>query len=349
MNAIDGRRLSDGELEERRKVIIRMKESGAMEKQIVAAAGCSKQVIYKLWAKWRECKTEKQREAVIKVKPCGTKFGERRSLTKKQERTIQNIIKDKYPDQLRFDFALWTREAVRELIGKKISIKMSIRTVGRYLKRWGYTPQKPVKYAYEREDEKVRKWLEIEYQAIKRRAKKQKADIFWADETTIKAEDVRGRGYAPKGKTPVVKRTKRKENVSMISAITNQGKLMWKLYDGSINSMRFIEFAKQLIKYRKRKAVVIVDGAKTHRSKALKEWLEANKERIEMFYLPPYSPDLNPDEHVNADVKYGVGSKHPKRNKEELRKATEEHMLLLESSPERIRRYFLDPAISYAS
>jgi transposase len=124
---------------------------------------------------------------------------------------------------------------------------------------------------------------------------------------------------------------------------------MWKLYEGSIDSGRFVEFLKHLIKYRIREAVVIVDGAKVHHSLEVKDWLKGKEDRIEMYYLPPYSPDLNPDEHVNVDVKYGVGSKHPKRNRDELREATEEHMLLLESSPERIRRYFLDPAISFAS
>jgi transposase len=349
MKQTDGRALSVSALEERRSIIIRMKENGATEKQITTATGCSKQVIYKLWAAWLACKNKKQKAEVLTVKARGIKTGERRSLTAHQEKIIQKTIKDKYPDQLSFDFALWTREAVRELILKKFGIEMPIRTVGEYLKRWGYTPQKPIKYAYEREDAKVKEWLEKTYAGIKKRAKRLKATIYWGDETTLKAEDVRGRGYAPRGKTPVVKRTKRKEHVGMISVITNQGKVMWKLYEGSINSERFLEFAKQLIKYQRRKVFLIVDNARPHTSKILKKWLAENKQRIELYYLPSYSPDLNPDEHLNADVKYSVGSKHPKRTKEELRKAAEEHMCLLDRSPERIIRYFLDPAINYAA
>jgi len=349
MKQIDGRALSASALEERRRIIIKLKENGATEKQITAAVGCSKQVIYKLWAKWLACKNRHEKTEVLKVNQRGIKYGEHRTLTPKQEKIIQNTIIEKYPDELHFDFALWTREAVRGLILKLFIITMPIRTVGEYLNRWGYTPQKPVKYAYERNEEKVKEWQEKTYKTIKRRAKRLGAVIFWGDETTIKAEDVRGRGYAPQGKTPVVRRTKRRENISMISAITNQGKVMWKLYEGSVNTERFIEFAKHLIKYQRKKVFLIVDNAKPHRGKLLKQWLETNKERIEIFYLPAYSPDLNPDEHINADIKYGVGSKHPKRNKEELRKATVEYMRLLDQSPERIIKYFLDPTISYAA
>jgi transposase len=349
MKKIDGRALSASALEERRRIIIRMKMNGYTEKQIMDATGCSKQVVYKLWAMWTVCKNDKQRAEVLTVKTRGVKLGEQRTLTPKQEASIQKTIIDKYPDQLHFDFALWTREAVRELIMKKCNIAMPIRTVGEYLKRWGYTPQKPVKFAYERNDAEVKEWLEKTYPAIKKRAKKEGATIFWGDEATVKAEDVRGRGYAPRGKTPVVIRTKKRENIGMVSAITSQGKVMWKLYEGSVNGERFVEFAKHLIKYRRTKVFLIVDKSTTHTGKAAKDWVAANKSRIELFYLPSYSPDLNPDEHINADVKYGVGSKHPKRNKEELRKAVEEHLQLLNISPERIMRYFLDPVISYAA
>jgi transposase len=326
-----------------------MKENGATEKQITEAVGCSKQVIYKLWALWKATVNQKQKIDILTVKTRGIKVGEGRTLTPSQETKIQTIIKDKYPDQLKFDFALWTREAVRELIEKQYGIAMPIRTVGEYLKRWGYTPQKPIKYAYERNDKQVQEWVEKTYPGIKRRAKRLKATIYWGDEATIKASDVRGRGYAPRGKTPVVRGTKLKEDIGIISAITNQGKVMWKTYDGSIDAEKFIEFIRQLIKYRKKKVFLIVDGASAHKSKIVKRWVEAHKGKIELFYLPPYSPDLNPDEHINADVKYGVGSKQPKRNKEMLREATEEHMTMLDHSPKRIKRYFLDPAIKYAA
>jgi transposase len=147
----------------------------------------------------------------------------------------------------------------------------------------------------------------------------------------------------------VVNRTEKKENVSMVSAITNQGKIYWKLHEGSVNAEKFKEFVERLVRGKRRKVYLILDNAKTHHSKILSGWVEENKKKVAVFYLPPYSPDLNPDEHVNADVKYGVGSRTPKRTKEGLREATEEHMNMLHKTPKRIRRYFLDPAIAYAS
>jgi len=350
METQDGRSLDKTALEERRRTIIRMKENGISVYNISTAVGCSRQVVYNLWEDWQNCKPDLREDKVLKVKPAGTKIGERRLLTPKQEGKIQKIIKDNYPDQLKMYFALWTREAVMKLIQQQFGISISIRAVGDYLHRWGYTPQKPIKRAYEQDPEKVKEWLEKVYPVIKNKAKREKADIFWGDETTVKAADVRGRGYAPKGETPIIKLiTKNKENISMISAITNQGKIQWKLYDGSITSERVLEFAKQLIKNWKHKIFLILDNARTHRSILLRDWVKENKEKIELFYLPPYSPELNPDEHVNSDVKYGVGSKHPARTKEELSKTTDEHMNMLKKNPERIKSYFHDSNISYAS
>jgi transposase len=346
MEKQDGRTLSTTALEERRRIIIRMKENGGSPSEIVAATGCSRQVIYQLWNNWKKSRNKGK---IITVKKCGRPFGYGRTLTKAQEKEIQKIIIDKYPDQLKLDFALWTREAVKLVIRKHYGIDMPVRTVGEYLKRWQYTPQKPVRYAYERDRGKVAEWLEMTYPGIKKRAKAEKGDIYWGDETTIKACDVRGRGYAPRGETPMVNRTEKKENVSMVSAITNQGKVYWKLHEGSINAEKFKDFVQRLIYGKKRKVFLVLDNAKTHHGKLLTEWAEKNTRRIELCYLPPYSPDLNPDEHVNADVKYGVGSKTQKKTKEALRAAVEEHMAMLHSTPKRIVRYFLDPAISYAA
>jgi transposase len=135
----------------------------------------------------------------------------------------------------------------------------------------------------------------------------------------------------------------------MVSAITSKGKLFWKIYEGGINAEKFKEFAERLVRGKRRKVFLIPDNAKTRQGKLLKGWAEKNKKRVELFYLPPYCPDLNPDEHTNADVKYGVVSKTPKRTKEALREAAEEHMNMLNKTPGRIRRYFLDPAIAYAA
>ena len=349
MEKTDIRKLSPEKQAVIRGIIIRMKEQKYSAKEIMNAAGGSEAYISQLWGRWKRASGKKAKERVIKQDRRGRIKGENRTLTKEQEKKIQKTIVAKYPDQLRFDFALWTREAVRQLIRREFGIDMPIRTVGEYLSRWGYTPQRPVKFAYERNTREVKRWLEIEYPRIKRRAKQAKGEIYWGDETSISTGDIRGRGYAPAGKTPVVIRSGKREHISMVSAITNRGKVFWKLYERSVNGEMFFEFVKRLVQKSKVKVFLIIDNLRTHKSKKLKEWVHANKEKIELHYLPAYSPDLNPDEHLNADVKNGVGAKSPKKTKEGLRMAAEEHMKMLHKTPQRIMKYFEDEAISYAA
>jgi transposase len=344
MEKEDGRGLSAAALEERRKTIVRMRKAGKKVPEIMEATGASYDSIYTVWNKWVETGSKS-----IKVVPRGLKKGQGRHLTSPQERNIQGKIIDQHPDQLKLDFALWTREAVRQLIKQEYSIEMPIRTVGEYLKRWGFTPQRPLKFAYERKTEKVKEWLEIEYPNISRRAKAEGADIYWGDETGLRASDVRGRGFAPKGKTPIVQATATYQNLSMVSAITNKGKVSWTIVEGSVNIERFIDFLGRLLTDAERKVFLVLDNLRVHHSKLVEEWVNDQNGRIELFFLPAYSPDLNPDEHVNADVKYGVGSKTPVRTKTNLKNATEMHMKMLRGMPHRIVRYFDDPAICYAA
>ena len=226
---------------------------------------------------------------------------------------------------------------------------MPVRTVGLYLQRWGFTPQKPVKFAYERRPEKVKEWLDQTFPEIRERAKQEKGEIYWGDETGLRAGDVCGKGYAPRGETPVTNATAKYENLSMVSAITNKGRVHWMIVEGTVNAERFIEFLEGLRRDSRKKIFLILDNLKVHHSKPVKEWLEQWKSRVEVFYLPAYSPDLNPDEHLNADLKHGVGSKAPARTKVHLQKTAIAHMIMLEGNPKRIRKYFKDPAIQYAA
>lgn len=344
MDTIDGRRFPMGTQEERRRIAVKMREQGATLAQIKSAIGMSHPTIIRAWKAYK---------AGGKKALCnglrGCKKGEQRNLTAAQEASIKFKIIDKVPEQLKLDFALWTRDAVRQLIKQETGIEMPIRTVGEYLKRWGFTPQKPVKFAYERKPEMVKKWLEETYPGIREQAKTERADIYWGDETGLRSGDVRGRGFAPRGETPVVHATAKYENLSMISAITNKGKIQWMIVDGAVNIERFIDFLKRLIKYSRRKIFLIVDNLKVHHAIDVTNWLKENKDRIELFFLPAYSPDLNPDEHLNADLKHGVGSRTPGRTKGQLKATAESHLAMLKSTPKRIRKYFKDPAIAYAA
>jgi transposase len=344
MAKIDGRRLTMEAQEERRRIAVRMKKQGSTLDEIQSAIGLSHSAICMAWKAYKMCGSQ-----ALKSGLRGCKKGERRHLTNDQENTIRKKIIDHVPEQLRLDFALWTRDAVRLLIKQETGVDMPIRTVGEYLKRWGFTPQKPLKFAYERKPEMVKQWLDTTFPDIKRRAKAENAEIYWGDETGLRSNDVRGRGFSPRGTTPIIQVTSKYENLSMVSAITNKGRVHWMIVDGTVNIERFIDFLKGLIKYSRRKIFLIVDNLKVHHGKLVTEWLEKNKAKIEVFFLPAYSPDLNPDEHFNADLKYGVGSKAPGRTKRHLLAAAENHLSMLNTNPDRIRRYFLDPAIAYAA
>ena len=344
MERIDGRKASLSVKEERRRTVIRMRTEGCRLADVMVATGLSGPTISVIWSSYK-----REGEKILAGKRIGHVVGQGRHLSPVQEDSIRKKIIDKCPDQLKLDFALWTRGAVQQLILQELKINMPIRTVGSYLHRWGFSPQKPAKVAFERRPEAVKKWLEEEYPSIKVLAEKENAEIYWGDETGLRSSDVRGRGFAPIGKTPVVKATANYENLSMVSAITNKGKVAWMIVDGAINAARFIDFLDRIILDADRLVFLILDNLRVHHSKLVKEWLETKADKIRLFYLPSYGPDLNPDEHLNADLKYGVGSKSPVRTKKALGENAKAHMELLEACPERIQRYFLDPAIQYAS
>ncbi len=226
---------------------------------------------------------------------------------------------------------------------------MPRRTVGEYLKRWGYTPQKPLRRAYEQNPKAVQKWLDEEYPAIEERAKKEKAEIHWGDETGIRNNSQHGRSYAPRGKTPAILLPAKREHISLISAITNQGKVRFMVYQNALNADTLIKFLKRLIKVTDRKVFLVLDNLRVHHGKVVKEWLAIHNEEIELFFLPSYSPELNPDEYLNCDLKSGVHSGIPARTSSQLKGKAISHMRKLQKLPEKVRRYFRHPKIAYAA
>lgn len=285
----------------------------------------------------------------LKPKRRGRKGGTKRALSDEQELRIQKLICEKRPEQLKMDFALWTRSAVRRLIAAEFGLELSIRCVGDYLARWGFTPQKPIKRAYEQQPAAVKKWLDEDYPAIEKRAVSEGAEIHWGDETAVMNTDVRGRSYSPRGQTPTtcVVAGKR-EKFSMISTVTNRGKCRWMIIDGTFNSDRLIEFMEQLLKDSKRKIFLVLDNLRVHHSKPVTKWVAEHRDEIEVFFLPSYSPELNPDERLNADLKQTITTVAPARTRKKLLAVATSHMKLIESSPDRVINYFGDPYISYA-
>jgi transposase len=281
----------------------------------------------------------------------GRKLGEKRLLTPAQEPKLRSVVIDSTPDQLKMSFMLWERKAVQELIQRKFNIYLPIRTVGEYLLRWGLTCQRPATAFYEQQPEVVQKWINEKYPAIAKRAKEQNAEIQWADEAGVSTSSSAGaRGYSLRGKTPVLKRLARRIRINYISSVTNQGKMRFMIFEGTFKAKTFIKFLQLSVKGAKgRKLIVIVDNLRVHHSKAVSEWLSGKESLIELEFLPAYSPELNPDEYLNNDVKANVHRGAMPTDKDELERNTRRHLLKISRSPQRVRSYFRAKKIRYAA
>ncbi len=252
------------------------------------------------------------------------------------------------PDQLKLPFALWTRKAIQQLIKEQLGLQLPVRTINHYLHRWNFTPQRPIKRAYEQNDKKVQEWLQSSYPAIDERAKLENAEIHWGDETGISNECNYGRSYAPKGKTPVIRRSAKRFSTSMISSITKLGKVRFMCYQGGMNSKIFLRFLKRLVKDSHKKVFFIVDNLPVHHAKLVKNWVVENHDKIELFYLPSYSPERNPDEYLNRDLKQNVANKPPARNQEQLKSQVSSHMKSIQKKAKQVKTYFKNQYVAYA-
>lgn len=271
------------------------------------------------------------------------------SLKDWQAKNICKIICDRVPDQLRMPFVLWTADAVRELIHRKYGIRVSTRTVQRYLKAWGFTPQKPVRQAYERDPKAVERWLKKEYPDLVKRAKAKKASIFWGDEMGVRSDHQAGRFYSPKGKTPIRQGTGKRFSANMLSIISNRGKLAFMVFTGKFKSKVLIGFFSRVIRHVNRKVILILDSHPVHQSRETRKWLDAHKNQIEVVFLPSYSPELNPDEMLNHDVKANAVGRQKPRNLEEMKYNLRSFLHRRQKMPHIVRRYFHEKSVRYAA
>ena len=217
------------------------------------------------------------------------------------------------------------------------------------MKRWGFTAQRPARRNYEQNPEAVRRWIEEEYPQIAKQARKEGAEIHWGDETGVRNDCQHGRGFAPVGKTPLVRNSSKRFSVNMISSVTNQGKVRWMIYRDSFNAAVFIKFMGRLIKETKRKIILIVDNLRVHHCKPVKAWVAQHANEIELAFLPSYSPEHNPDEYLNCDLKSAMGKKPSPRTQSDLESNLKQHMRMLSKSPERAASYFEAKPIRYAA
>lgn len=344
MNKPDGRLLNPTIQDYLRQQGIRLRKQGKRFVDIAEYLGVNRNTVSLWWSEYQDLG-----EAALHQQKRGNKLGGGRILRPDEEQQVQDLMQNHFPDELDIDSALWTRSATQALIEQVSGIKLPIRTVGEYLKRWGFTPQKPLKRAYEQDPKAVETWLNDTYPAIEEHAHQEGAEIAWGDESGLRSDAQVGRGYAPIGKTPEIQLNTQRAGLNYIASISNHGKIRFMLYTQKLTAQVFILFLERLIRQRSRKLIWIVDRHPVHRAQAVKDWLTQHSEKIELFYLPPYSPQLNPAEYLNCDVKQGVHSKSPSRNQNQLQQRALSHLRKLQKLPQRIMKYFEHPFIAYAA
>jgi len=271
------------------------------------------------------------------------------ALSATEAKRVQEWLRDKCPDQLKLPYVLWTAGVVRELIRRRLRKNLALSTVQLYLSRWNFTPQKPLSRATQRSEAAILRWLAKEYPKIARRAKREKALIYWGDETGISNQDQIGRGYAPRGKTPVVRRTAKKITTSMISAVNNRGLMRFMCFKGALNASLFIGFLRRLIKDAPGKLFLIVDNLRVHHAIKVSKWVEEHSEEIQLFFLPPYAPEHNPDEYLNNDLKQKMRNLPRPDSQEGLVQSTTSVLRSLQRRPHEIRAYFRHEDVRYAA
>jgi transposase len=343
MENTDARKLSLENLQLLRNQGLRLLKQGYKQVEVASILGVRAATVSDWWRIYRKGGSQ-----ALKLKSPGRTEGTSRSVSAEQEKEIQRLIIDKTPDQLKLPFVLWNRRAVKEMIQSRYGVKLAIRTVGTYLERWNFSPQRPVKQAYEQQPKAVQKWLDEEYPILEQKARQEGAEIHWGDETGFRNDHHYGRGYSPKGRTPVLPVSAKRVSANMISTVSNQGKVRFMLYKENMNAKVLIKFLGRLIQSGDRKIFLILDNLRVHHAYLVRDWLEARKDEIEIFYLPSYSPELNPDEYLNNDIKQGIHSRNLFRDGKSLRRGIISHMRMLQKKPQRVMNYFKHPKIAYA-
>lgn len=339
----DARFLSPDAQAELRQRVINAVAAGMKQAAAARLFGVSRWSVVQ-WAKAHRT----HGSGALAAKRRGRRTGEAGKLTAAQGKRIRALVVGKMPEQLKLPFYLWTRAAVQRLIEREYGLRLSLTAVGGYLRRWGLSAQRPIKRAYERDEAAITRWLAETYPKIAARAKRERALIYWGDETGLRSDDVRGRSFAPVGQPSVVQVPGRRFGCNVISALTNKGEMSFMVFEGRFQAPAFIEFCERLIKQTKRKVFLIIDAHPVHRATAVTHWLQEHAARIERFFLPGYAPDLNPDELLNGDVKRVIGQARP-RDRSALKAATRKWLHRRQKQPRILANFFNEPHVQYAA
>jgi transposase len=335
----DGRKLDHKTLEALRLRAVAQIEGGAHPEDVAQALGLHRSTVFGWVAKYRE-----GGKAALKAKPVP---GRPPKLSGPQLRRLYALIAGADPRQLQFEFALWTREMVREVIRREFGVALSVVSAGRLLRKLGMSPQRPLHRAYQQNPEAVGRWKNEEYPAIRAQAEAEGATVWFADEAGIRSDYHAGTTWSPVGQTPQVKNTGARYSVNMISVVSAHGALRFAVYEGSTNAATFIDFCKRLLHDAPGPVYLIVDGHPAHRATATKEFAASTQGRLKLFFLPGYSPELNPDEWVWKNVKHDRIGKTGVISKQDLKSKAVGALRRLQKRPGLVRAFFADPHLRY--
>jgi transposase len=337
---IDARSYTHETLEQMRRDAVKRVEGGESPEVVAQGLGINRRTMYRWLSDYHY-----GGEAALAAKPIP---GAPRKLDGKQMQRLARIIQDKSPQQFKFEFALWTLGMIREVIKQKFGVSLSEVSVGRVMRRLGFSPQRPLYRAWQQDPERVQQWQDKQYPQIARRAKREGAVIMFADEASIRSDHHAGTSWAPAGKTPVVKATGARYSLSMISAVSARGGFRFMTVQGRVNAEVFREFLRRLIAGMTQKVFLIVDGHPVHKARLVQQFVQQHAHQIELFWLPPYAPELNPDELVWNHLKARVG-KAAVQTKEGLNRMVERTLHRLQKLPEIVASFFLTPSCRYAA
>jgi transposase len=334
-----GKRIPRRSLEDTRVLVIAAVKKGMHPDDAAYFFECGRSTVYG----WLKAHREGGPEALKVRKPPGAVP----KLTKQQMAQLRGIIIGKDPRQFQLGYALWTRALVREVIYRKFNVEFTLPAVGTILQKLGLSPQRPLVRAYEQDPERVRAWKQEVYPTIQADARAVGASIFFGDEAAVRTDYHSGTTWAPVGRTPVVRGAGNRASINMISAVSARGKLHFSFVEGNTNAENFITYLTKLLHDIPGVIFLVVDGHGAHTAKKTREFVADNKDRLKLFFLPPYSPELNPDEWVWKNIKHDQVGKLVVRTKDELRKGIEHAVERLQTGAEIVRGFFADPDLAY--
>src|SRR5947209_17164523 len=340
----DARELSDEVLEALRLRALRGCELGLTEAQVADLLGLCRETVCHWWSAYAHGGLD-----ALPHDRTGRPQGSGRALSDEQAEQVQRVRRTHNPEELGIPAPLWNRRAVRDLIRQECGVPLAVRTVGLYLRRWGFTAKRPRRHARDQDPGEVRRWLEETYPAIAGRAAREGAEVHWCDEVGVAADRHPARGYAPAGEPATMSVPDRHIRANQISTITNEGQVHFMTYLGTMTAAVYLMFWARLRRGTAGKVFLVVDRLQAHKTPAVEGWLARHRGRIEVFYLPRYAPELNADEYLNNDLKGQVNAAGWPHDKHEVRSRIQAFMRRLLHLPEHVMSYFQHPSVQYAA